>query len=151
MTHPTNPAPFVLPLSRRAFIKSLLIALTATSSLTLPLISGTNAASLSTTWPAWLSMVTGDKNAVAKLGQAYLAVHHEEQDSERLMNLIDQALGNLVDLADTRHDDPMHIARVLKQCVRKDYQNDDVISLQGWVLSRTEARLYALALLAQSE
>ena len=56
---------------------------------------------------------------------------------------IEQAL-NRQDASLTLTADAGQIAGALQRLVRQDYARDQVVSVAGWVLSVTEARLYAL-------
>ena len=75
--------------------------------------------------------------AVATLGKQYLAEHPEDADREGLRRALglDHALPEATQLA--RIDD----------AVRRDLETGDVVELEGWQLTRTECRLYALAAL----
>jgi hypothetical protein len=131
------------PLTRRSFFKSLLITWASVSSLSWQLAAADPVAT-SDDRPSWLQASTGDPNATSRLGKAYLSTHPEEGDTEVIMRLIDESLDRLPGLEPARLEQPAQVAEALKRLVRTDYIQDDVVSLQGWILSRTEARLYAL-------
>lgn len=130
-------------LSRRRFLLSLLAGWAGASFLPWQLAAA-ETVDAADAWPAWLSEITGEPTAVVRLGQAYLATHPNDQDPDHLIRLIDERLVRLPGLDPARLVQPAQIARALKQCVRYDYVNDATVSLDGWVLSETEARLYAL-------
>ena len=145
MSHPTFSPPTTPDslVTRRTFLKSLLTTWAIASCLPWQ-IATADPVEAADNSPAWLSDVTGDVNATLRLGNAYLGLYPEEQDPDHLISLIDEALVHLpqFDPAQLKH--PDQIAITLKRLVRSDYVNDDIVSLEGWVLSQTEARLYAL-------
>jgi hypothetical protein len=87
---------------------------------------------------------------VIRLGKAYLTTHSDEQDGDELLRLIDEALSQLPDLDTSQSMQPNQIAMELKRLVRTEYINDAVLNMEGWILSRTEARLYALFAVLQA-
>lgn len=66
---------------------------------------------------------------VRVIGEHYLAVHPQEASRERLRALLPA--------------DPGDLARR----VRRDFAADDLVSVRGWLLARTECRACALAVL----
>jgi hypothetical protein len=88
--------------------------------------------------PAWLERILHDRAAAARLGQIYLDAHPEERDPEALVDAIEGTTGDLPA-------DPLQAGMRLQTLVRDDYTRDNVVPVSGWVLSRTEARLYALS------
>ncbi len=83
---------------------------------------------------SWLKRIDparlGDRVALSRLGAIYLASHPEEQGSERLSRLL------LRDSAD-----PVEIGLI--ESIARDWLKHDVTQVEGWVLSRTEARICA--------
>lgn len=78
------------------------------------------------------------------LGQAYLDQAPEEKDRDQLIARI---IGSLPSLpADATGDD---VTRLLLDQIRRDFEQDQAVRVDGWLLSVTEARLCALALSAQ--
>jgi len=133
----------VKPLTRRALLKMLLATWAGTCAVPWQL-------SLAASEPAsgrqlpWLSRVTGQPDAVRRLGRAYLEAHAEENDLDRLLASVDQALAQSQGENSQPPRDTDQVVAELKRTVRDEYIRDQVIPLQGWVISRTEARLYAL-------
>lgn len=76
--------------------------------------------------------------AVATLGTRYLAEHPEDADREHLR----RALG-----LDAPGSEATRLARI-DDALRRDLETGDVVDLEGWQLTRTECRLYALAALS---
>ncbi len=97
--------------------------------------------------PAWLPKLIGDQAAAARIGNAYLDLHPGHRSIDTLTTDIERSLVNYdataVDLRDADR-----VASVLQRLVRHDYTVADVTSVDGWVLSTTEARIYALTALA---
>lgn len=119
-------------LSRRRFLLMALASLTAGCS------STDNAG------PTWLPQVIGDPEAAARLGRAYLAVHPEYYNSNMLVTDILQALARYdANAAATKN--LQQTVAALQQLVRHEYAQGEIETVTGWVLSITEARLYALA------
>ena len=97
--------------------------------------------------PAWLPDSVGDTAAAARLGRIYLEAHPPEQDLDRLLSRIDAAIAPELASGSTNIDEMLG---AVQRAVRGDYLHDRVVSVQRWVLSRTEAQVYAaLALVAQ--
>jgi hypothetical protein len=73
---------------------------------------------------------------IRQIGNAYLRAHPEEADRDHLMNEIrkrrDQSTAG----------EPWSLASQM----RMDFASDRIVQVNGWVLSRTEARVCALAL-----
>ncbi|MGD8589920.1 MAG: hypothetical protein PVG22_13925 [Chromatiales bacterium] len=124
-------------------IKSLLLGLAAATTLPWQLTAA-DQKPVSTNLPAWLQAVTGNPDAVIRLGRVYLVVHPDEQDAKTLLRLIDAALGRLPGLDAAQLQSPTQASKALKRLVQTDYINDQVVILEEWILSRNEARLYAL-------
>jgi hypothetical protein len=147
MNKPTLPSTRVYPeihISRRRFVKSLLVTWASASSLTWPLAMAERAPT-SADSPAWLLATTGDPSAASRLGQAYLATRPDEHDVDLLTGLIEERLSQSAGPNSARLERPADIAKALMRLVRTDYIQNNVINLEGWVLSQTEARLYALS------
>ena len=80
-----------------------------------------------------------DDPDVRAIGQAYLKHAPQENDKERLIELL-----SVVTRApeDGAGDDA---GRLLRGRIRQDFEEDRTVSVKGWMLSVTEARIYALA------
>jgi hypothetical protein len=93
-----------------------------------------------------LAGVFADRASAAALGRRYLRAHPAAASVDRLCD------GVVARLADGRRAiaeaDEDGLRRLLAGAVREDFASDRVIDVDGWVLSATEARLYALAALA---
>jgi hypothetical protein len=118
--------------TRRDFLLALLGGLVA---------AGTAACGPYYREPAWLERILYDRAAAARLGRVYLDSHPEDRDPDALVGAIEGAAGELPA-------DPRQAIVSLQRQVRDEYARDAVVPVSGWVLSRTEARLYALAALA---
>jgi hypothetical protein len=98
----------------------------------------------------WLYKVTGQREAVIRLGKAYLSLHAAEREPNRLLHLIDRALVS-EQRRDMQFQETSPSIDALIELVRNEYRLDNVVDLNGWVVSRTEARLYALVAALQGE
>lgn len=90
-----------------------------------------------------LSQTVLDPIAARRFGQAYLLINPDEAGIDPLVDRIDKGLieefGQGLNL-----DDPQLLAEHLDAQIRNEYRRCDAIQVDGWALSRTEARLYAL-------
>jgi len=123
-------------LSRRSFLLMALASLTAACSDT---DRNTGAE------PGWLAHIIGDPEACARLGRAYLDTHPEYYRGDKLVADIQRALAKHDAVAITS--DPQRTVTALQLLVREEYISGEVEPVTGWILSITEARLYALAAL----
>ena len=87
-----------------------------------------------------LQLIAGDSNQGEwrRLGELYLEDHPEERSRERLLQLLG------VDRPSWLRPNHQRVS-LIAQAVQQDYDNDRVVLLDGWVLSTSEARIYALA------
>jgi hypothetical protein len=82
-----------------------------------------------------LGEVFADLDAARAVGEAYLANHPGEADERKLLAVL--GLGSAVV-------SPADLKR-LRAAVRDDYERSELRLVNGWYLSRTEARLCALS------
>jgi len=76
------------------------------------------------------------------VGRRYLQLQSAEANLDVLADLLLERLQS-ASLSDLQHD--------FSLAVQEDFGRDDVVHLDGWILSRTEVRLCALAYLAERE
>lgn len=145
---PTHQASVAL-LTRRALLKRLLATWAATCAIPWQ-VTPADTESTSRRQPAWLPRITGQRDAVLRLGRAYLETHTAEKDTEQLLASVDRALASLQGANSQPTQDISQTIAALQRIVRDEYIRDQVTALQGWVVSLTEARLYALAALLYS-
>lgn len=91
----------------------------------------------------WLHKTIGDRQSAARIGRVYLDAHPEYQQCHRLVADIDKALKRQ-DASFSLTADAEQTGSALQSLVRKEFARGEVVSVAGWVLSKTEARLYAL-------
>lgn len=118
---------------------------------------GLAAAALATRFDIKLPAVIGDRatdaerlvralsspESAAQLGRAYLATAPHERSEARL---VDRITGGLPGgYAGLRTVDDKQLKSCLAQRLSADFATADTVTVDGWVISRTEARLYALA------
>jgi len=129
--------------TRRTFLLSALLGLTAGG-------FGANRYSLAEPGPEpcleppWLSKTIADRQSAARLGRAYLDAHPEYRHCHALLTDIERAVKKH-DVSTPLTADAQQTASALNGLLRKEYAHGEVVSVAGWVLSKTEARLYALA------
>ena len=86
----------------------------------------------------------GDLASARAVGEACLEVLKDEPSAPALLAAIERGIGG-----DAAYRDGAYQLRVkLSDLVRRDFEAHDIVRVRGWVLSRNEARLYALAALA---
>jgi hypothetical protein len=134
----------VTSLTRRALLKRLFAAWAANCAMPWRVtLAGSEPAEVRQ--PVWLPRITGERDAVLRVGRAYLDAHASERDTERLLASVDQALAGQQGQDFEPTEDSARMITALKRVVVDEYVSDQVTLLQGWVVSLTEARLYALA------
>jgi hypothetical protein len=75
-----------------------------------------------------------------RVGRSYLDDHPEEADERALVRLLDAEPG----WQHAWEGSPARIAAIARRTIRLDYEHGRTVSVGGWILSRTEARLCAL-------
>ena len=86
-----------------------------------------------------------DPASAARVGAAVLRSQPGELDAEALVQAI--AGARRAQLQALARSDPAGLARLLREQHRDDFAAGRVVAVEGWVLSRTEANLCALAAL----
>lgn len=79
------------------------------------------------------------------VGLEYLSLHPEERDPKHLRHLIDEALGDRLDVLD-----PAVLRERVRQRLRQDFAESRTAIVHGWILSVTESRICALAALLRA-
>jgi hypothetical protein len=132
------------PLGRRAFLEALLAA--AAWGLGAPALIGCGRAR---PLEGALAAFYADARSARAVGRAVLERHPEEGDPDTLLlQLAGSRLPRWERLAAA---DPVGLAEALREAHRADLREDRVVAIRGWVLSRSEARLCALAELLSRE
>lgn len=93
---------------------------------------------------SWLTDLLANKDDAAFLGAEFLKTHPNEITAKRLTQFIAQAIQRSGTVPDTS----IRFRAAATSVIREEYQYDDTVLVDGWVLSRTEARIYAWALVA---
>lgn len=86
-----------------------------------------------------------DRAAAARLGAAYLVTHPHEADMEGLWRRI-QAAGRAMVPEELPGSDAGRL-RWFQRLMRAEYAYGEGVLVEGWLLSASEARLYAMAAL----
>lgn len=76
---------------------------------------------------------------IRALGESYLKAHPEEADRERLISLLLDEIGEVSDL-----DSDEQLRERVGAAVHDDFAAERTVRVEGWIVSRTEARLTAL-------
>jgi len=84
----------------------------------------------------WMQTVFKDLDTVHRLGQDYLKQFPEENDFDALIGMItdDELEGKYSET---------QLREKISSKIQSDYDNFNTVSLRGWILSRTEARILA--------
>ncbi|MCG6861020.1 MAG: hypothetical protein LJE70_07055 [Chromatiaceae bacterium] len=90
----------------------------------------------------WWFKLTGDRDAVLRFGDAYLRSHPEESQLSALVAEIEKPVPSDGELQEAATSEARSVG-MLERRVRDDYRRGELVSVNGWLLSRTEARLYA--------
>jgi len=81
-----------------------------------------------------------DEETLRKIGVSYRAVYTEENSSGKLMTLLSNGILN----KESASQDSTAVVRQLEMKVEQDFKENKLIRINGWVLSKTEARQCAL-------
>jgi hypothetical protein len=126
--------------SRRTFLLTALVGALAAAG-----CGDKDASPPTDTVPQWLPVAVGDVDAAARIGRAYLEASRGEHNLDTLLVAIDAALaGEPGAAAGGRR----RVLSALQNAVRAEYLRGKSVNVQGWVLSVTEARVYAVLALA---
>lgn len=130
--------------SRRRFLLGMLLGMAAGG------LAGC-AATLSPGAPAhrsaqWLSAMIRDGGGMARFGSAYLRDFPAERDLDVLWDALREVMERQgAELSAAL--DPADAFTHLDQAVRDEYRRGDIVEVDSWLLSRSEARLYAASTL----
>ena len=95
----------------------------------------------------WLKEILPFLEPAARLGDAYLSAYPAEKDSNQLYNNIDKALRAKIK---SDHQTPYSVQNI-SDAIQADYMRNETVLVDKWILSRTEARIYALVSLHVNE
>jgi hypothetical protein len=97
--------------------------------------------------PRALLRLVGDRHSAETVGRAYLAGHAASQGIGDLCAAIMSSLQ--LDDAALRNLDRKTLQRLFRYRVQQEFAKGNVVSVQGWILSRVEAQVCALARLSK--
>ena len=92
---------------------------------------------------ASLTSVVADRKAAQRFAKKYLCQYPDEKNEAILSNRIIGALVKNTKLSNLSDVDQVFSGLI--QTVLSEFTRGDIIQINGWFLSRTEARLYTLA------
>lgn len=113
--------------------------------LTAPVLAGAAACTGSATLRAALAGFFGDRSSARALGAEYLRLFPNEDDDTRLVRRLAGGRRRESEWEQLAAADPDALFARVRECHRDDFAAGRTVSLRGWVLSETEARLCALA------
>lgn len=90
--------------------------------------------------PEWLSHIW-DGTTIGEIGETYRKQFSDENSERKLVNLLSEYVST----------DTTSTTDVLRQQIADDYRKGNTVMVDGWILSRTEARQCALFSLTQSK
>ena len=90
----------------------------------------------------WLDAITPDIAAAARFGLAYLDAHPQEAEHGLLRSKVSSTLQDHAHFTGAQTDEERFAA--VAAIVSEDYIAGNTVLVESWVLSRTEARIYAL-------
>lgn len=82
-----------------------------------------------------------EDDALVSMGKQYLELYPQEQDLSHLISLINSS----------QYSQEQKLRKQLQDNIRRDFEFNQTMILDGWVISRTEARQCALFTLMQQE
>ncbi|HBY96447.1 MAG TPA: hypothetical protein DEP84_21305 [Chloroflexi bacterium] len=85
------------------------------------------------------------KESARIVGRTYLQNVPQEADAQTLVNLL--SLGPVHNNSESRNATTNTLRELLQLRMRQDFEEGQIVKLQGWILSVTEARLCALVAL----
>lgn len=88
------------------------------------------------------------RDSAARIGRAYLRAEPGDGNVDHLLDTIVAAIATETDGRDPLAADDAVLAELLARRIVTDFASRDLAVVEGWVLSRTEARLCALVALA---
>lgn len=97
-----------------------------------------------------LASLIRQQASASVIGEAYLAATPSEADAGTLVEAIFAGLDRAVAGAAGSAPNPEKLRRALLDRVQRDFGEGATVSLEGWIVSRTEARLCGLARLKLS-
>lgn len=132
-------------ISRRVFLQSMVVGLAGASLLAgcAPPDDGDEAPQ---TWSAWLLAGGDNRDAVVRFGQAYLQAYPDERNRQALSRHLDTVLAARLPGGGQAEGGS---GEALATAVHDDYATGEIVMVSGWILSRTEARAYALVALKE--
>ena len=126
-------------MNRRVFVK---LGIFSAGAMTLPLLHchSNDQYNVLLHQPSFLSQVC-DEKALREIGLAYMRLKPEEKKTNRLIDVLTVEPGGK---KLSRKASDKEVQSFLNDKIHTDFEKNDTITLNGWVLSFTEARQCAL-------
>lgn len=97
----------------------------------------------------WLQQLAGERDAVLRLGAAYLRLFPDEARPGLILGLLERDIAEQMPGGMPPPGDHPRVVETMHALVRREYRTGGIVDVDGWQLSRSEARVYAaVALLA---
>jgi hypothetical protein len=126
-------------MNRRVFVK---LGIFSAGAMTLPLLHcrSNDQYNILLQQPSFLSQIC-DEKALREIGVAYVKLKPEEKKANRLVDLLTVDSGGK---KLSREASDKEVESFLKNKIHADFEKNDTVTVNGWVLSLTEARQCAL-------
>ena len=95
----------------------------------------------------WLKETIPYLEPAVRLGNAYLSAYPDEKDSIQLSSQIDKAMR----IQSTSDHKAIYSVQNISDAIQADYLRNETVLFDKWIVSRTEARIYALVSLHAQE
>ena len=137
------------PMKRRMLLRAILLGATAGVSARALAFSARGTLVVTPGLAERATQCVSDDRFVGELGACYLADSNEEGSVPFLLERIGERWpAGTTDLVGL----PSHsLRRALASIALRDFEQADVVLVDGWVLARSEARLYAVAYMVRRE
>lgn len=129
-------------ITRRGFLQFLLVLGAVGSVTPLRALAGPGRTDDTSLLALKLRRQLNNKHSAKVIGREYLTQIPDEASVEKLVALICKRDGNYSGLLQA---DDASLRKMIQDRQRDDFANGNTVRIKGWILSQTEVRLYALA------
>jgi len=126
-------------MNRRIFVK---LGLLSAGAATLPFLNCQTPGNISQTiyLPSFLSQICEEK-AIKEIGMAYQKINPDAKKQNAILkNLLTDTSGKSI----PKNLDESELEKMLDEKIRSDFKNGNIVIVNGWVLSQTEAQQCSL-------
>lgn len=129
-------------ITRRGFLRFLLVLGAVGSVTPLRALAGPGRTDVTSLLALKLRRQLNNKHSAKVIGREYLTQIPDEASVEKLVALICKRGENYSGLLQA---DDASLRKMIQDRQRDDFANGRTVRIKGWILSQTEVRLYALA------